>query len=270
MQIKKIIAHAIDIHVHVGPEIIPRKYTVSSLIKKESGKIGGMVFKNHFYPTMPFISELSKNDTMRLFGGVVLNNALGGMNAEAIYASSILSQNSIMVWFPTINAKQFLNESMYEIAPEWVQRNDFEARYAKDITPVDVIKSNKVAKNVMNVLQTIKKCNAVLATGHLSWQESVMVIAEAQAFGVKKIVVTHPIYQRIAMPISVQKKLTEKGCFLEQSYSMYSIDKIPMKEIALQIKAVGSGSVILSSDMGQTFSPSPSEALIQFAQLLIK
>lgn len=46
--IRDIIKQAIDIHVHVGPEIIPRKYTAQLLINAEEGKLGGAVFKESF------------------------------------------------------------------------------------------------------------------------------------------------------------------------------------------------------------------------------
>lgn len=260
-----IIKQAIDIHVHVGPEIIPRKYTVSSLIRTEQGKIGGFVLKNHFYPTVPFVNEVKNMNGLKVFGSIVLNNAVGGLNAEAIYASTLISKLPIIVWFPTISAENFLRKSEFEIAPEWIQDDTFNARKANEVKPIRLTR-----RKVVNVLKTIKESNTILATGHISWQESVWLVELAKKIGVKNIVITHPIYQKISMPVSVQKKLAKKGCFMEQSYSMYSIDKIPIQKIAEQIKSVGYRNVILSSDMGQTFSPPPSQALYQFSTLLQK
>ena len=57
---------------------------------------------------------------------------------------------------------------------------------------------------------------------------------------------------------------------MEHCYSMYTIDKIPIEKIAGQIKAVGAKNCILSSDVGQTFSPPPSEAMYLFAKLLLE
>lgn len=270
MIIRNIIKQAIDIHLHVGPEVIPRKYTTESFVAAEAGKIRGAVLKNHFYPTQPFINEVEDRKGMQLFGGIVLNNAVGGMNPEVIYASYLLSKKPIMVWFPTINAENFLKKSEFEIAPEWVNKKGFSGRKAKYVNPVKIMNGKVLTKEAIEILRMIKKCNAVLATGHISWEESMLVVSEAIKIGINKIVITHPIYQRINMPIDVQKKLAKKGCFIEQSYSMYAIDKIPIAKIAGQIKEVGSGNVILSSDVGQTFSPSPSEALYMFSQLLKK
>ncbi len=268
--LKKFIRQAIDIHLHIGPEIIPRRYVAENLAVEETGRLGGAVLKNHFYPTQPFVNEVKNKKRLTLFGAVVLNNTVGGMNPEAVYTSTLLSTKPIMVWFPTINAENFLRQSAFEIAPEWVKDNRFVGRKSKDVKAVVILKNDKLTKVCIDVLKIIKRCNAILATGHISWQESKIVVNRAIKEGIKKIVITHPIYQYINMPIAVQKKLARKGCFIEQSYSMYSIDKIPISKIAQQIREVGSESVILSSDVGQKFSPPPSQALLDFASLLLK
>lgn len=258
------IRETIDIHYHIGPEIIPRKLSTRELIEKESGRIRGLVLKNHFYPTTPFIKDAEKKKgKLQLFGSVVLNNSVGGVNAEAVYGTSLLAANPFFVWFPTINAKNFLMQSRYEIAPEWVADSSFKGRRVERVTPA-VLSYAKIRKTLM----MIKEKKAILATGHISWKESISLINLASEIGLKKIVVTHPIYQRINMPIQIQKKLAKKGCFIEQCYSMYSIDKISVKKIVRQIREVGVQSVIMSSDTGQFFSPFPSDALFDFAQKL--
>lgn len=252
-KIKKIIKQAIDIHVHIGPEVIPRKYNVKSLIKAENGKIGGLVLKNHFNVCEPYTDKSG----LRLFGSVVLNNSVGGLNPD------VITKDTSIVWLPTVDAKNFLRKSKYQIPCEWVNNKKFIPILSKDIIPIEI-------GNIGNILEKIKKLNLVLATGHISWQESIIVVNKALGMGINKIVITHPIYQKINMPIKIQKQLATKGCFIEECYSMYSIDKISINKIARQIKYIGADRVILSSDVGQVFSPSPSEALYKFAKLLRK
>jgi hypothetical protein len=103
----------------------------------------------------------------------------------------------------------------------------------------------------------------------VSWQEAVSVVNKAVKLGLTKCIVTHPIYERINFPIEEQIKLAKLGAKMEHCFSMYSIDKIPVRRIAHQIKAVGAENCIVSSDVGQTFSPTPSEALALFADLLV-
>jgi hypothetical protein len=267
-----IIKQAVDLHYHIGPEIIPRKFNnVNELIKNIKGKLGGIALKNHFYPTTPFIEGTRNKKEIKLIGSIVLNNYVGGLNPEIIYAASIISKDPIIVWFPTINAKNFLEKTKYEIAPEWVNKKGFKARFSKDVNGIYILdQKGNLNKETIEVLEAIKKTSSILATGHISVNESKKLIEEAINIGIKKIIITHPIYQKIDMPINVQKKFAKLGCFIEICYSMYSIDKIPIDKIFFQIKEIGYKNIILSSDVGQKFSPNPSHALYLFSNLLLK
>ena len=121
----------IDLHVHIGPEVIPRKFTVNTVAKEEKGKIAGMALKSQFFPTTPLIKSENKGEGIILVGSVTLNNSVGGLNPDAIYASARISEAPIIVWFPTISAGQFLDNSKYEIPPEWVGKG-FKSRLSKD------------------------------------------------------------------------------------------------------------------------------------------
>lgn len=268
--ISTIIKRAYDLHVHIGPEIIPRKYSVSTLIKNEQGNIAGMALKNHFFPTTPFIREVKPN-RLQLFGSVTLNNFVGGLNADAVYAASTLADKRFIVWFPTVSAQKFLKESTWEIAPEWVQKKTFRSRKASTVKALTVFDAkNTLSKECIDVLKAIKETNAILATGHISWQESYALIRQANAMGIRTMIVTHPIYQRIAMPIVMQKKLAAMGAKIELCWSMWKIDNIPIANIAAEIKAVGTKNCILSSDSGQAYSLAPSVVLKEFCDALLK
>ncbi len=260
----------IDLHVHIGPEILPRRFTVAQIVEQESGKIGGMALKNHCYPTMPLIKSIEVPDDLLLIGSVALNNYNGGLNADAVYASAGISKYPLIVWFPTISARNFLERSRYEIPSEWAGEN-FASRPSKDVANISVLDDEEnLSLEARRVLEMIKKKGCILATGHISWRESRKLVEEAVKMGIERIIITHPIYQRIDMPLEVQQELAKNnGVYIEQCYSMYSIDKIPVEKISEQIKAVGPKKCIISSDVGQVGSPSPSEALGIFSKLLL-
>ncbi|MCK9345402.1 MAG: DUF6282 family protein [Candidatus Pacebacteria bacterium] len=272
MNYKEILREAIDLHVHVGPEIIPRRFTIPELVKYETGKLKGIGVKNHFFPTIAMNQPRVSSGLPIIINSVALNNYVGGFNADIIRASAELSVTPIIVWFPTISSKSFLESQVTEIPKEWFDEKKLAKillQKSKSITPLTILdKNGKIREDVKKVVETIKKYQAILATGHLSWQESRDLIKFAYKIGCRKFIITHPIYQKIAMPIEIQKELVRKGALIEQCYSMYSIDKVSIAEIAKQIKDVGAKSCILSSDVGQTFSPGPSEALTEFMKLL--
>jgi hypothetical protein len=267
--IKQFIKKTIDLHVHIGPEIIPRKYTVKQLSAAEENNLYGAVLKNHFYPTAPLIKSIDQ-PRINLFGSVVLNNFIGGLNSEAIYASSLITDKPLMVWFPTVDAEQFLNNSDYQVAPEWINNpslNKF-LRKSKTVKGIKVCSNGRLTQPTYSVIKSIKETGSVLATGHISWQESLLLTKKAEQLGVKKIIITHPIYQKINMPLKIQKKLAAMGANIEFCYSMFSIDQIPIRKMADQIKFLGPENCLLSSDVGQQFNLKPSKALLVFAKKL--
>jgi len=273
MNCQKIIKQAIDLHVHIGPEIIPRKFTLPGLIEYEKGKLKGIGVKNHFFPTAAMAKPSAKNGFPFIVHSVVLNHYAGGFNQDIIRASSELSGRPIIVWFPTLHAEKFLRSQKFEIPEEWVDlkmRRKLKLRLTEGIKPLSIFSGNKaISEEAKGVLRAIKENNAILATGHLSWQESRELVKFAvKTSRIKKIIITHPIYQKINMPIEIQKELASLGAKIEHCYSMHSIDKIAISKIIGQIKKVGANNCILSSDAGQVFSKSPSESLVDFISLL--
>ena len=140
---------------------------------------------------------------------------------------------------------------------------------ANTVEGISIIENDKLSKKAKKALCAIKKTQSILATGHISWKEAALLVESAVNQGIKNIIITHPIYQLIDMPLEIQKQLAKyPGVYIEQTYAMYLIDKIPIKKIANQIKEIGAENCILSSDMGQINSPSPSKALQNFCELL--
>lgn len=269
MNYKKLLQNTIDLHVHVGSEIIPRKFTLPELFKTEKGKLKTVAVKNHFYPTATLSRPKSADGF--IIDSITLNNYVGGFNADAVIATAQLVRRPIIVWFPTLSAKNFLKNQKKEIPEEWIGKkfeNNRDSILIKKLCVLD--KNGDIKQEAKEVLRAIKDYNCVLATGHISWQESIKLVEVAQReFGIKKIIITHPVYQRIDMPLRIQKKLAQSGVFIEQCYSMYSIDKISITKIARQIRAIGADRCIMSSDVGQKFSLDPNKALQNFAKLLL-
>lgn len=276
MDYQEILEQAIDLHVHIGPEMIPRKFTLPDLISYETGKLRGVGVKNHFFPTIAMgkLPTRDKEEDFIVINSVVLNRYVGGFNPDIIRACAELSEKPIIVWFPTLHTENFLLSQKTEIPEEWIDpnlRGKITLRRSVDVKPLAIFDSDKrLLEEVKGVLNVIKEQSAILATGHLSWQDSYELVKFASnEVGIGKIIITHPIYQKIAMPVSTQKELAQLGALIEHCYSMYSIDKIPIRKIAEQIKEVGATNCILSSDVGQIFSKSPSESLADFMALLI-
>ena len=277
-EIDKMIQRSYDLHFHIGPDILPRKYNVKQLLEEEQGKITGIALKSHSFPTITgIIASEERTGIPKLFGSVTMNYFMGGFNPSSIYASSMMSKNfPIIVWFPTIHAENHLrhNYSNYEIPPEWVKDPDFVPRIKTELKAIRVTDWNNTLFNkCIRVLKMIKKMNCIIATGHLSWEETEVLAIEALKEEIK-VIITHPNQKDIAMPLRIQKELARKGAYIEHCYIMYldrdNEDDYPLDEMADKINEVGADHCILTSDAGQMANPGPSQSLKEFVKLLSK
>lgn len=265
----RILNNAIDLHVHCGPDIIPRKFDLQSLFSLESGKLRAIAIKNHSMPVISGLKLKSKDKPQFIFS-VTLNHFVGGFNPEAIRALAIIAEKPIIVWFPTIHAKNFLSQVDSEVPYKWVGKSNNKFLKSSQIDGLTILDNKgKIKSSVINVLKMIKKFDSVLATGHLSWKESkILVNLAVKKIGIKKIIITHPIWPKVAMPLKIQKELADLGAWIEFCYSSFSINKIPISAIAKSIMEVGTDKCIITSDVGQEFSKNPHEALSEFYDLL--
>ncbi|MDD5111839.1 MAG: DUF6282 family protein [Candidatus Altiarchaeota archaeon] len=277
--ITELLAKSYDMHFHIGPDILPRKYNAEELVKAEEGKIAGVAFKAHSFPTITAINAAKKNaeSSVQLIGSLTLNYFMGGFNASAIYASAVMSKKyPIIVWFPTVHAENHLrkNKSKYEFPPEWVKDPSFVARKKNELRAIKVTDwNNKLFDKCERVLKMMQKMECILATGHLSWKESEVLATEALDMGLP-VIITHPMQRDIKMPLKVQKKLADKGAYIEYCYIMY-LDRdhpgdYPPEEQVKCMREIGADRVLLTSDGGQVRNPGPSECLHEYVKLLSK
>jgi len=278
-EIRNLVREGFDLHVHVGPDILPRKYTTRKLIEQEEGRIRGLALKAHSFPTISAINATKAEIETQLLltGSVTLNYFMGGFNPSAVYASAVLSPDlPIIVSFPTVHAENHLrqNYSAYEIPPEWIKDPGFVPRKKAELKAIRVTDWNgRLFEKCVRVLRMAKRMNCIVATGHISWEEGRALALAALDMDLK-VIVTHPYQKDIDMPVEVQKELAEKGAYVEHCYVMY-LDRdhkwdYPPDEIADLIRAVGPEQCILSSDTGQMTNPLPSQCLFEFIKLLEK
>ena len=67
--------------------------------------------------------------------------------------------------------------------------------------------TGKLVPEMQNILELIKNNNMVLATGHISPQEIIIMFEDAQKIGIKKFWVTHPTDKAFAEEIELMAKV---------------------------------------------------------------
>ncbi len=254
---EKPLAGAIDIHMHCGPDVLPRSVDaidVARLAKAEGMR--AIVLKNHYVPTANDAYLVRKIvPGIEVFGGIDLNRSVGGINPAAVEnMAHIQGGYGRMVWMTSFDSRAQVESE-------------------KGTRPyVAVTRSGELLPEVKQVIAIIAKYNLVLETGHNHPDEILAMIREANRDGVKHIVVTHAMINPIHMNIAQMKEAASMGAYIEFVYNglIGSYKEFSFEDYAKAIHAVGAEHCILASDMGQVANPVHTEALKQYYAGLLK
>jgi hypothetical protein len=204
------------------------------------------VFKEHHTETASWAYLVSQMvPGIELFGGIVLNRAVGGINPVAVEAMALTKGGrGRVVYMPTIDAE-------YRSKPGAPGK-------------VPVSRDGQLLPEVHEVLEVMAKHSLGLSTGHVSPEEIMMLIRAAKAAGVNNIYVQHPNHSGLAMSMAQMKEAVNLGALIEDELSGDGLTgggpnavnlENPVNDYGPQkvadIRALGPQNVILSTDLGQ-------------------
>ncbi len=268
-----------DLHLHVGPEAIPRRYDAISAgeaLCREG--MGGAVLKSHYYSTVPFVQMAWERGLSNVWGAVVLNHYVGGLNPFAVRGSLGMKAGGEellrIVWMPTVHAEAHLkvqrgHGGRYDVPPEWTG-GQVTGTPVDQVPPINVT-DPELLPALKEILRIISGEGLILATGHLSKEEVFFLVPLARSMGVEKIILTHPAYETTRLSVEEIKGLTALGgVYAEQSYALMPIDNLTPGEVAAYIRGVGPECTILSTDLGQKGRISSGEGMELFLSLMTK
>ena len=246
--IDRLIEDAVDIHVHFAPDpkVERRGDAVDVAQAAKAMGMRGVVLKSHEYPTHPVAYTAAKVvPGISLIGGIALDVEVGGLNPMAVEASA--NMGGRVVWMPTFSA-----------------RTDRERKgLSGGISLLDG--HGHLVPEVFTILETVKRHDMVLATGHISTQESMVLVEEARNLGINRVVVTHASTMSFwtGMTVEDMQVLAEKGAFIEHCiHTMMPLTfRFSPSDLADMVRAIGAEHCIISTDFGQAYHPMPAEGL---------
>jgi len=245
------LAGAIDIHVHAAPDSTPRSIDVIDLARlAKSRGMRGLVLKSHYEPTASMAYLVRKEvPGIEVFGGIDLNLTVGGMNPGAVeHMAAITGGYGRFVWMATYDSEN-------------------QVRYSKEDRPfVRIASDGQLLPATKAVIATIAKLHLVMATGHSSAEEDLLLVREAKAQGVQHMVVTHAMLQPTHMSEAQMLEAAKMGAYVEFVYNGLtgSGKQFEFADYAKAIRFVGVDHCILSSDMGQPKNPLHPDGLLAF------
>jgi hypothetical protein len=257
----------VDLHCHPYPDLFPRLTDDAGVVQAAVDKgMSAVMIKCHHESSVSRAYHMQKLfPDVRVFGGIVLNHAVGGINPAAVDAALRLGGKE--VWMPTVDAAHHAEVHGGTGAYD-AQASGLTARAGIAVIGED----GKLRPEVLDVLSLVAEHNAILGTCHLSSREIVVLVEEARRRGVQKILVTHPFFKVPNLDLDTLRHLTGLGAIAEFGYCTIS----PMwayakpKRVAEAVQALGSQQCVLVSDTGQRHNPLPAEALRIFAQTLFE
>jgi hypothetical protein len=211
----------------------------------------GLVLKSHVEGTTSRARLLRDHDWPEgeVHGGLVLNHEVcGGLNPSAV--ATQLALGARVIWLPTLSSMANKGQAV-RLTPAPTSINTPPIGFGPEDTAL--------GRPLALILTLIAEHDAVLATGHLTPPEIMLVVPFAHSLGVRRIAVTHPELPIIGLSIQDQLSLAEiPGVWFERCFiATTSPFGVPLQEITDSIRKVGVARTILATDLGQPGNPDP-------------
>ena len=265
---------AYDLHVHVAPDVPPRRIDDRALALRfaEVG-LSGFALKSHYTSTAEraqIVSALVPG--VQVVGTLTLNWAVGGMNTLAVEIAA--REGALIVWMPTVDSPAETagrtEPKDGDKVPQWARLQHELRSLGLSVEPVHVADpEGRLLREVRDVLRAIARHDLILATGHLDRDDTFAVVDGALEEGVSRIVVTHPEFPCQNFSLDDQRALAERGCLLERCLSTPLSGKTEWQHVFDGVRAAGIERTLFSSDCGNPDYPPVEDGLALWADRLL-
>ncbi len=200
-------AGVIDMHVHSHPDVFGRNMDdidVAQLAKARGMR--GILLKNHVAETASRAALVMKVvPGVEVFGGIVLNKAVGGINPDAVeWMHRTYGGRGKVVWLPTFESDKHVKTLS-----------------KPDAVGLVVAPGGKVTPEMEAILKIIARENLVLATGHIHPEEIIAVVKKGRELGVKNFIITHGLTNVPGLTMAQAKEVTQMGAVIEVCFLQF-------------------------------------------------
>jgi hypothetical protein len=236
----------IDMHIHTAPDVGSRYADdIDTAQDAKAARMRAILIKSHDTLTSDRAAIAEKvTGGIRVFGGLVLNEAVGGLNPAAVEVA--LKMGARQIWMPTRSAAHH-RQAKGLLGGLYLLRDD-----------------GKLRPEIPVILDLIREAEAILGTGHISLAEALALVKAARNQGVQKVLITHPEAHFTWWEPELQLEMAQEGVFFERCYvdtTPLMNETVAVAQIADHIRSVGIETTVLSTDFGQEANPSPVEGL---------
>lgn len=263
------LAGAIDLHVYASPSVYLERAFTEVELATQAREVGyhGLLFKDHQTinaDRVQYVEAIVPG--IRVYGGIVLNHSVGGLNPEAVEAA--INYGAKCVWMPSLHAaghQRFYGALEY---PNMTKKFRGKERALQGITILDP--EGKILPEVYDILSLVREADIMLTTGQLFSEEIFALARAAREMGIVKLVIEHAEAGVTSLSPDAQAQLVELGATIQHAYAIVYYQEASIADIARAIKRHGAGAGVLASDCGNVYNPHPIEAMRLFVTTLMR
>jgi hypothetical protein len=266
-KVAEILRGGIDVHIHGYPEALVDTGWDFAWMAKRAYDAGmrAIVCKSMHSDTAPmayFVQQIvdkyisEKNEEPRpfnVYGGVVLNWSVGGLNTIAAETSAKLGAK--IIWLPSHDAAHHMRVLEEGQGIEVLDRND------------------NILPELAEIFEIVAKYDIILDLNHTSTKERFIMTEEAKKHGVKKILLTHPQWNVNRMTPDQMAEIAKMGAyiglFLYSAFPHFNNPVCDRTEVLEIIEKVGPDKCVMATDFGSMLNPPPVEGMKLFVRLLL-
>ncbi len=262
---------AVDLHVHSAPCLFPRLGDDLDMASKaRDAGMRAIALKSHHENTVSraYHAQMAVPG-IQVIGGVTLNQCVGGVNPAAVEAALMLGGK--VVWGPTGHAC-YHGVITGEFGKWGVAGMVLPGNEGGGVTVLD--EKGKLTPEILDILDLIKKYDALFCTSHLSPDEITKIVIRCAEIGAR-VMVNH-IYYFPRVDIAYAEEITRRGAYVELCSALV----IPSRHrkdlrydyelLAETVQRVGAQRCVMSTDGGGMISGLfPHEQFRMFGQRML-
>ena len=251
-KVERLLQGAIDTHFHSGPHVYAVcRSEIEYAIRATEVGIQAVVNKGTTVPTARsavLVQEMvdqwareRNKKPCKVMGGIVLCSQVGGFNVDAV-----------------INAAQFGGKFVWTPVLDSSHHRRLMGTSEKLGRGIDVLDENgEILPGLKEIFEVIAEYDLVLACGHQTTRERLIMVDTARELGVKRIILVHVLQPTTRLDIEQMKMFVDKGCYLEHCFYDLSPMAWPWDKTLEAIKKVGADHFVIASDLGNWRKPDP-------------
>lgn len=252
---------AIDLHCHIDLEFSETLFRKRApewewLPHAEATGMRGVVLKSHWWPTVatvPYIRQLYRGP-VELWSSVTLNPTAGGVQPWVVESAAAMGAR--VVFMPTWSSSADLANRGFSsrIGEAYAT---FDPGAISGIALLDP--SGELGEPARAILTYCHEHALTLASGHIGWQESLVLAREAHAQGFRRLILSHPLAASVNAPLDAVREIADLGGWIELCWTNVAPGRMAPETAVEWIREVGVEHVVVSTDYFRGANPIPPE-----------